>query len=244
MYSLYEPRLRYIAPKMLYVLGVVVFIVIVFVSGLCAVRQLYGVPNVQEKANSSIIERFRRATPSKPDKAGDTSCPLVVQAKAFALYLNPPEPPQPKKAFILNLKSTTPPPANPVNLTPKFVLLATCCYRSNPDKSMALVSEPGREERWVKQGARLGRFTIEQIKKGKIVYGNGNLLNEMAVTMKDSAKAAAYTAKARQSPTPKSTPPLKPLNHSKPKEKLPHKPLHKLNPRRLSLAQNADTERR
>jgi hypothetical protein len=49
---------------------------------------------------------------------------------------------------------------------------------------MALISEIGSaegEERWVKEGAQLGHFVIHEIRKGMIVYRDGEQLREMAV---------------------------------------------------------------
>jgi len=49
---------------------------------------------------------------------------------------------------------------------------------------MALISEIGSpvgSERWVKEGARLGHFVVHQIRRGMIVYRDGDKLREMAV---------------------------------------------------------------
>lgn len=49
---------------------------------------------------------------------------------------------------------------------------------------MALISETGSaegNERWVKEGTQLGHFVIQEIRRGAIVYRDGDNLREMAV---------------------------------------------------------------
>jgi hypothetical protein len=49
---------------------------------------------------------------------------------------------------------------------------------------MALISEVGSLEgngRWVKEGTQVGHFVIHEIRKGMIVYRDGEQLREMAV---------------------------------------------------------------
>ncbi len=49
---------------------------------------------------------------------------------------------------------------------------------------MVLISElgsPEGEQQWVKEGIQLGHFVIHEIRKGMIVYRDGEQLREMAV---------------------------------------------------------------
>lgn len=49
---------------------------------------------------------------------------------------------------------------------------------------MALISETGSEKdtgRWVKEGAQLGQFVIHEIRRGVVIYRDGDQLREMAV---------------------------------------------------------------
>jgi hypothetical protein len=113
---------------------------------------------------------------------------LVAQAQAFAAILSPPvSPPAAKPA-------TTPVAASdslPL-LTPKtraamssitFKLVATSYYAGRPDKSMALLAEPGNKDggRWVKEGAQIGHFTVHEIKQGVVVLREGDGVRELAV---------------------------------------------------------------
>jgi hypothetical protein len=131
-----------------------------------------------------VIERFRQ---SGGDGAGGrkTVSPLVEQARFFASYLSPPE--RPKSKQEIRVASTAKMKTTPVKLpetTAKFTLVATSYYGARPEKSLALVSEPGRENRWVRPGERLGRFVIERIERGAIVYRDGDRSGQMAVGAK------------------------------------------------------------
>ncbi len=49
---------------------------------------------------------------------------------------------------------------------------------------MALIAEAGSaegSERWVKEGSQLGHFVIEEIRRGSIIYRDGDQVREMAV---------------------------------------------------------------
>jgi hypothetical protein len=74
---------------------------------------------------------------------------------------------------ISSLKQTIP-AARPAEPKPKFTLVATSYYRSRPEQSMALVSEPGSGSRWVKQGTHLGHFVVEKVERGMVVYRDGD----------------------------------------------------------------------
>ncbi|MGE5295214.1 MAG: hypothetical protein ACM3VT_10335 [Solirubrobacterales bacterium] len=102
---------------------------------------------------------------------------LVAQAQAFAAQLNPPQKPesQPSSASAID---SVPQPAAAIKL------LATSCYPDQPAKSMALVSGGNsREEapRWVKEGSQFGAFAIHEIRRGQIVYRQGDQLYEVAI---------------------------------------------------------------
>lgn len=150
----------------------------------------WGQDSSENKDNSeiSIVERYKKLGASGGRNNRDVISPLVKQASAYALYLNPPKPPAPK---------TVPRPtvhAQPVNrtvdITPKFRLLATTYYRSSPDKSLALVSEPGKGDHWVKKGERLGHFMVESVEKEGIFYRDGNQTREMKITKANTVQLA------------------------------------------------------
>lgn len=132
--------------------------------------------------NLSIIEEFKQNNSQNSKSNELTLSPLIKQAQAFALYLNPPKLPKPKKNPTH--KPEQEPPIATVKLPkiePKFNLLSTSCYRSNPRKSLALVSEPGKGRHWVKAGENLGHFKVEEIRKGMIIFSQGDCLQQMAI---------------------------------------------------------------
>ncbi len=123
------------------------------------------------------------------DTVVEKGSPLVTQAQAFAAYLNGLS--QDKKTAVAR---QIPPPIAPslpditkVQPVPsaKFKLQGTSYYPNEPGRSMALISEPGSpqgNERWVKEGTRLGHFVIDKIKHGAIVYRDASgQVHEMSV---------------------------------------------------------------
>jgi len=158
------------------------------------------------------------------------------------LYLNPPKPKPPKiredpaperrTVNVLNEKITA---AESTKLTPKFTLVGTSYYRSRPEKSMALVSEPGKGIHWIKKGSNLGHFIVDEVKRGMIVYRDGEQLREMAV----DTKAPVHTEQAKQTElASEQTNPSTPRHPSPPKIKpntKPRKPMHRLGPSRPEI---------
>ena len=91
---------------------------------------------------------------------------------------------------------------------------------------MALVSEPGSGERWVKQGTHLGQFVVEKVERGTMVYRDGDRLLEMAL----DTKVPIRTKQVKQTmlaSSPASTTPPKPSSPRRTNTKV-HKPLHRL----------------
>ena len=220
--------------KALHALSVLSLISAGVVFVLCVAQQLQGAPEIERNPGLSIIEKFSRVGRPSEKNDHETLSPLVEQAKAFSLYLNPPQPPKSRDAPApkLSLKQTIT-TARPAKSKPKFTLVATSYYRSRPEKSMALVSEPGKETRWIKQGANLGHFIVEKVERGTIVYRDGDRLREMAV----DTKVPVHIPQARQTALAsdqKSTSPPKHSSPNKPSTK-PRKPLHRLGPARPEI---------
>jgi len=203
---------------------------------LCAVQWLQGTSGseqIERNLGPPVLERFRHA--GGGEKSGhETHSALVRQAETFALYLNPPPPPKDEEAPApKRISKQTIPAAIEAKVTPKFRLVGTSYYRSRPEESMALVSEPGSGTHWVKQGARLGHFVLEKVERGTIVYRQGDRLREMAV----DTKVPVQTGQARQTALAsgqKSTSPPKPSSLPKPSTK-PRKPMYRLGPARPEI---------
>jgi hypothetical protein len=119
------------------------------------------------------IEKFNQAQADKATKDQGQSSPLVKQAQALALYLNPS---QPKNGPAVQ-RMDTPSPRGPV--TAKFTLIGTSFYETRPELSLAFIDEPGKGWRWVRPFSQIGHLTIEQIKDGLIVVRDGQNTYEL-----------------------------------------------------------------
>jgi len=144
----------------------------------------------------SIIQRFEDARYQENNPAEESS-PLVVQARAFASYLNPPPPGEKKQTQLFAAEQTpsrnTPEiPKLPVP-SAKFKVLGTSYYPNQPERSMALIWQPGSQEgyeQWVKEGSRLGHFVVYKIKRGVVIYrDNQERFYEMAIEKKNTTNS-------------------------------------------------------
>ncbi|MBA7562397.1 hypothetical protein ES708_04049 [subsurface metagenome] len=134
---------------------------------------------VEEFLNSpSVVENFKKNKVNKTKSDEDKISPLVEQAQAFALYLNPPKPKPRPPSPSARRPSPAPRPMGPV--TAKFELLGTSYYPLRPELSLALIDEPGKSLRWVRQSGKVGHLLIEQIKDGVVVVKDGNRTYELA----------------------------------------------------------------
>lgn len=200
------------------------FSVLVLISAgvvfmLSLVQWLRGGPEIEQNPSLSIVEKFSQASDCSEKSSQKTLSPLVKQAKAFALYLNPPQLPKPEEAPVPGgTLMQTLSAARAVKSKPKFRLFATCYYRSKPEESMALVSESGSRPRWIKQGTLLGHFVVMKVMRGKIVYRDDYRLHEMMV----DTKVPVPTAIARRTTLASdqiSTSPLRSSSIHKPRVK-------------------------
>ncbi len=130
-----------------------------------------------------VVEKFKKAKGSKPQKTDVGQAPLVIQTRSFALYLNPPKPKPRPRAFIRsNPKAAA--PRRPTKVTAKFDLIGTSFFASNPESSLALIDEPGKRLRWVRQSDKIGHLIIEQVKDGLVVVRDGSNTFELTVPQK------------------------------------------------------------
>ena len=131
-----------------------------------------------------VVQAFKDGGGRTPEIEEEAASPLVAQAEAFALFLNPPAPAK-EGVSVHEKRPSAPVPApaiRPVAATPKFRLIGTSCSEIRPERSMALVVESGSNEaRWVREGEQLGHFTIHEIKPGAVVCLAGKELSEMVL---------------------------------------------------------------
>ena len=129
------------------------------------------------------MEEFKKAGGEKITKTDGQISPLVKQAKSFALYLDPPPKPKAKPKPTKKYKpKTAPKPAGPVSS--KFKLIGTSFYESHPELSFALIDEPGKGFRWLRQSGSVGHLVIEEIKDGLIVIRDGKRTYELIAERK------------------------------------------------------------
>ncbi len=120
-------------------------------------------------SDPNVIEKFDNSAGKKAMGGSNQVSPLVQQAGAFALYLNPPKPKTPRPATG-RITST---PRGP-SATPKFTVLGTSYNRDRPESSIALIDEPGKGLHWVRQSSMVGHLLIEEIKDGVVVVKDNN----------------------------------------------------------------------
>jgi hypothetical protein len=146
--------------------------------------------DIEQFLNSpTVVEKFREAKGSGSKRDQPQISPLVQQAEAFALYLNPPPPPKPKipKPIVPGGKPEEPllpEPPRPPDPTPKFTVVATSFYESSPETSLALIDEPGKGRHWVRQGSMVSHLIIEQIKDGFLVVKGAKRTFEVGVDLR------------------------------------------------------------
>ena len=127
-------------------------------------------------------ETYKGNLPSNANNDG-AKAPLVAEAEALSLRLNPPapklqRPSRPGDSTPRNLPpQQTLRPQKPV--IAKFDLLGTCVNTDRPELSMIYINVPGEGRKWVYQGEMVGRLKIDEVKAGSVVYSDGGTSNEL-----------------------------------------------------------------
>jgi hypothetical protein len=144
-----------------------------------------------------MIEKFNKTVGNKATRSRDETSPLVQQAGAFALYLNPPTP----KASRTTAGRGAPKTLGPA-VTPKFKVLGTCFNKERPESSIALIDEPGKGLHWVRKSGKVGHLLIEQVKDGIVVFNDGKGTFEQKAEQKQelSLLEGASVGASRQAP--------------------------------------------
>ncbi len=125
----------------------------------------------------SVREKFENAADNKAEKNESQVSPLVEQAKAFALYLNPLKPTIPKTPT----RPKTVDIADELPVTPKFKVYGTSHCEGRPEMSLALIDEPGKGRHWVRQSSKVGHLLIEQVKDGLVIVKGSEGTFELVV---------------------------------------------------------------
>jgi len=155
----------------------------------------------------SVKEKFEDVADNKAKTGESRVSPLVEQAEAFALFLNPLKSTMQKA--VKGAKTTN--FADRLPVTPKFKVFATSYCADNPELSLALIDEPGRGRYWVRQSGKVGHLLIEQVKDGLVVVKSSKETFELEIEQKPNTTPPNRTSPAsslRSSKSPlKSTSP-------------------------------------
>ena len=125
----------------------------------------------------TVVDQFRQTTGANSRVKKPDISPLVKQATAFAGYLTPPKTLGPPSRG--GSGGTRPPIVRAVS--PKFTVLATTYIEGIPELSQALIDEPGRDRRWVRQASMVGGLFIEQVRDGVVVVKSSKETYELAI---------------------------------------------------------------
>ncbi|MCI0499187.1 MAG: hypothetical protein L0Y36_05860 [Planctomycetales bacterium] len=139
---------------------------------------LKGDPEIRALIDKpGAIEELQATFGQQQKGKEDAVSPLVSQAKKFALRIDPPPPPEPPKpkvdpAVARAQAAAAGPPTPPVQASLKVDLLATVCYETAPEKSLALVSAGSKQE-WFRQGEKVGQHEVKEIRNGSVIFTQG-----------------------------------------------------------------------
>ena len=141
------------------------------IVGFFVFRIVYGVQSDEKikdfLSSPGVIEKFKKAEGNRSKTSSGQNPPLVQQAQAFSLYLNPPV----SKNTQVDRNATN--ISAQLKTTPKFPVIGISYYEGRPEMSMALIDEPGKGIHWVKQSTTVGHFFIEQIKNDLVIVKSG-----------------------------------------------------------------------
>lgn len=163
---------------------------------------VYGAESDQEVEklleSPGALQKFNKAKGAKP--GGSETPPLVTEAELFALYLNPPAEAPERKLPSERSRLGPRPPEPKKDFSVKFDLIGVSYYSAHPDRSLALIDEPGKGLVWVTQGSEIGHSVIEQIKQGVVVVRSGKTTSELTIKKDAQVSASASSASADAEP--------------------------------------------
>lgn len=124
----------------------------------------------------SVVEKFKDSQAHTAHNRTDAISPLVEQAQAFALILNPPAPPKP----VVGLQPPSPPtgsagPRPDPPSSARFDLLGTSYSPASQDECFAYIRMQGQKTfRWVRTGDEIGYYRVKEIRPDSIVCWDGS----------------------------------------------------------------------
>lgn len=121
-----------------------------------------------------VAEQMQANYAGKGTYDGQQDTPLVIQAKQFALRINPPPPPPPPNPTPQERQ-----PIRPKEVSANFKLLGTSYKFGDEAHSWALIDEVGKGIHWVKQGGTVGYLKFEKIGDGGVLINDNGRKYEL-----------------------------------------------------------------
>jgi len=153
---------------------------------------IYGVrndENVEKFLNSpTVIEKFQAASGDRTQTTTNQEHPLVQQAKAFALIINPPKQQVEVRKTTKNTGSRA--RAGELDNSPKFKVKATSYYAQNPELSLALIDEPGKGTHWISKSDTVQHLIIDEIRDGVVIVRNDKETFKVEINQKKTPPPA------------------------------------------------------
>jgi hypothetical protein len=156
----------------------------------------------------SVVDKFRESQGDKTQDRQDAISPLVKEAEAFALFLNPPAPaptaPTPKPT----IPRIPPRPGSQVSTSAKFDLLGTSYSAASQSECFAYIKmQDGRTYRWVRTGDVIGHMQVKEIRKDSIVCSDGNIDTPMFVPQRQNPSSLLEAVTSPVAAVDSATPP-------------------------------------
>lgn len=131
-----------------------------------------------------VAEQLQTGSARAKASGSDQETPLIRQAKAFALRIDPPPPPKPAAA---KSSARTKPRRPKATVAAKFTLVGTSFHIGDEENSWALINEVGKGWHWVKQGEKAGHLIVEKIGDGVVLIRDGSKSYELAAEREQKA---------------------------------------------------------
>ena len=164
--------------RILYAIGVIAMILAGIVLISQTVTGVQGDERVEEILSSrGIIERSKQTEEDLAEAGEDHDSPLEKEAKTFAKHLDRE---QERKAIVAGYRAPGTRPQGP-SVRPKLKVFGTSYFEACPEMSLALIDEPGKSRRWVRQSSTVGRVLIEHVMDGLVVVKSNNETFELSV---------------------------------------------------------------
>ena len=188
--------------RLLYILGVFMLSVAAALLSTCLHQWHADDPQLDQLRNQpSAVQLFADGALGGRGEAVKRTSPLVAEARAFASRVSatPSVKDERSRAPQVPSRSRPTPTVRARASLVAFKLHGTSVYPDRPERSMALISEPGGSEgerKWVRQGAALGHFVVQEIRRGVVVLSDGDAVREMTVEPSPGRRSLvrSYTA--------------------------------------------------